>query len=119
MTVCVRRVVVSLVHGVSVVVVVSRHLSVVLRVCGTSGHRSLDAAVLNSDFRNKLKFFEKLRKHHNTNPKRGPFHFRAPSRILYHTIRGMIPHKSFRGKQALARLKVRCCNTAAIVSRCC
>ena len=63
--------------------------------------------LLLADFRNKLKFFEKLRKHHNTNPKRGPFHFRAPSRILYHTVRGMIPHKTARGKAALARLKVR------------
>ena len=59
-----------------------------------------------SDYRNKLKFFEKLRKHHNTNPRRGPFHFRAPSRILFHTVRGMLPHKTFRVKQALARLKV-------------
>lgn len=59
-----------------------------------------------SHFRNKLKFFDKMRKHHATNPTRGPFHFRAPSRILFHTVRGMIPHKSCRGKQALARLKV-------------
>lgn len=71
------------------------------------------------DFRNKLKFFEKLRKHHNTNPKRGPFHFRAPSRILYHTVRGMIPHKTARGKAALARLKVRAWEPMGCAGRSC
>jgi ribosomal protein uL13 len=36
----------------------------------------------------------------------GPFHFRAPSRIFYKTVRGMIPHKSARGAAAMERLKV-------------
>lgn len=36
----------------------------------------------------------------------GPFHFRAPSRILYKTVRGMIPHKTARGTAAMERLKV-------------
>lgn len=36
----------------------------------------------------------------------GPFHFRAPSRIFYKTVRGMIPHKTARGKAALERLRV-------------
>lgn len=36
----------------------------------------------------------------------GPFHFRAPSRIFYKTVRGMIPHKTPRGAAALDRLKV-------------
>jgi large subunit ribosomal protein L13Ae len=94
-----------------------------------------------------------LRKRTNTNPKRGPFHYRAPSRILWRTvrsltclelapsladrpidhvdlyvyhnnpshvslkpiasphprpttpqIRGMLPHKTFRGAEALNRL---------------
>lgn len=36
----------------------------------------------------------------------GPFHFRAPSRIFYKAIRGMIPHKSARGAAAMERLKV-------------
>lgn len=41
------------------------------------------------------------------NPTRGgPFHFRAPSRILYKAIRGMIPHKTARGAAAMERLKV-------------
>ncbi len=42
----------------------------------------------------------------NTNPRRGPFHFKAPSRILWRAIRGMIPHKTVRGSLALERLKV-------------
>ena len=36
----------------------------------------------------------------------GPFHFRAPSRIFYKTVRGMMPHKTARGAAALERLKV-------------
>lgn len=36
----------------------------------------------------------------------GPFHYRAPSRIFYKTVRGMIPHKTPRGAAALERLKV-------------
>lgn len=38
--------------------------------------------------------------------KLGPFHFRAPSRIFYKAVRGMIPHKTARGAAALERLKV-------------
>ncbi|KAJ2383833.1 60S ribosomal protein L16A, partial [Coemansia sp. RSA 2603] len=41
-----------------------------------------------------------------SNPKRGPFHFRAPSRIFYRAMRGMIPHKTARGEAALGRVKV-------------
>lgn len=36
----------------------------------------------------------------------GPFHFRAPSRIFYKAVRGMIPHKTARGTAAMERLKV-------------
>lgn len=39
-------------------------------------------------------------------PFSGPFHFRAPSRIFYKAVRGMIPHKTARGAAALERLKV-------------
>jgi hypothetical protein len=35
----------------------------------------------------------------------GPFHFRAPSKIFWRTVRGMIPHKTARGAAALERLK--------------
>ncbi|GEQ67558.1 hypothetical protein JCM33374_g1223 [Metschnikowia sp. JCM 33374] len=57
-------------------------------------------------FRNKLKFHDYLRKATRYNRTKGPFHFRAPSRVLYKAIRGMIPHKTARGKAALERLKV-------------
>ncbi|XP_008630953.2 PREDICTED: vesicular glutamate transporter 1, partial [Corvus brachyrhynchos] len=57
-------------------------------------------------YRNKLKFLAFLRKRMNTNPSRGPFHFRAPSRIFWRTVRGMLPHKTKRGQAALERLKV-------------
>ena len=42
----------------------------------------------------------------NTNPRRGAFHFRAPSRIFWRSVRGMLPHKTPRGAAALGRLKV-------------
>jgi len=42
----------------------------------------------------------------NTNPRRGPFHFKAPSRIFWRVIRGMIPHKTPKGAAALGKLKV-------------
>ncbi|RLN82430.1 hypothetical protein BBJ28_00012373, partial [Nothophytophthora sp. Chile5] len=38
--------------------------------------------------------------------KKGPIHYRAPSRMLWRTIRGMLPHKTARGTAALQRLKV-------------
>nr|XP_043618891.1 60S ribosomal protein L13a-1 [Erigeron canadensis] len=56
--------------------------------------------------RQKMKYLRFLRKRMNTKPSHGPIHFRAPSKILWRTIRGMIPHKTKRGANALARLKV-------------
>jgi large subunit ribosomal protein L13Ae len=47
-----------------------------------------------------------LNKRMNTKPSRGPFHFRAPSRMFYRALRGMIPHKTPRGAAALERVKV-------------
>merc|ERR1711872_1206568 len=55
--------------------------------------------------RNKLKYLDFLRKRCNVLPKRGPFHFRAPSKIFWRTVRGMTPHKTERGKDALKRLQ--------------
>lgn len=57
-------------------------------------------------FRNKLKYSEFLRKGMNTNPRRGQFHFRAPSRIFWRVVRGMLPHKTPKGAVALGKLKV-------------
>jgi large subunit ribosomal protein L13Ae len=57
-------------------------------------------------FRNKLRFMAYLKKRCVVNPNRGPFHFRAPSKMFYRVVRGMIPHKTPRGAAALERLKV-------------
>jgi len=57
-------------------------------------------------FRNKLKFMDFLSKRMNTNPRRGPFHYRAPSRMFWRSVRGMLSHKTPKGEAALARLKV-------------
>ncbi|PVU90945.1 hypothetical protein BB559_004370 [Furculomyces boomerangus] len=62
--------------------------------------------VSGSFFRNKIKFHAYLRKRCLVNPSHGPIHFRAPSRMFYRTIRGMVPHKTSRGAAALERLKV-------------
>ncbi|WWC58867.1 60S ribosomal protein uL13 [Kwoniella dejecticola CBS 10117] len=63
--------------------------------------------VSGSFFRNKLKYHNYLHKRHIVNPKKsGPFHFRAPSRILFKAIRGMVPHKTSRGAAALKRLEL-------------
>jgi len=58
-----------------------------------------------SFYRNKLKYLEFLRKACNIQPARGAFHFRAPSKIFWRTVRGMVPHKTKRGKEALNTLK--------------
>merc|ERR1712242_239449 len=56
-------------------------------------------------YRNKLKYLDFLRKRCNVKPSRGSFHFRAPSKIFWRTVRGMTPHKTERGKDALKRLQ--------------
>ena len=62
--------------------------------------------ITGSLFRNKVKFSEFLRKRLLTNPRRAFVHYRAPSRIFWRTVRGMLPHKISRGAEALGRLKV-------------
>jgi large subunit ribosomal protein L13Ae len=61
--------------------------------------------ITGSLFRNKVKFSEFLRKRLLTNPRRAFVHYRAPSRIFWRTVRGMLPHKISRGAEALGRLK--------------
>ena len=39
-------------------------------------------------------------------PARGPFHYRRPDRFLRKTVRGMVPYKAPKGKNAYKRLKV-------------
>jgi len=56
--------------------------------------------------RNKFIFLRYLDKRRNTNPSRGPYHQRSPSKMFWKAVRGMLPHKTPRGAAALARLKV-------------
>ena len=67
----------------------------------TDGTRARDSFI-----RNKLLFMSVLRKRKNTNPAKGPYHFRAPSRMVWRTVRSMMQHKSARCQAALERLKV-------------
>jgi len=54
--------------------------------------------------RNKLKYVRWFHKRHVTNPKRGPFHFRAPSHLFIRAVRGMVPYCTKRGAWAMRRL---------------
>ena len=67
--------------------------------------RCEDLNISGSLYRNKLKYASFRKKHMNTNPKQGPLHYRSPSKILWRTIRGMVPHKTARGAAALDRLR--------------
>jgi large subunit ribosomal protein L13Ae len=57
-------------------------------------------------FRSIVKYHAYLNKRCIVNPNRGPFHFRAPSRIFYKALRGMVAHKTARGAAALDRIKL-------------
>jgi len=47
-----------------------------------------------------------MKKRINTNPRRGAKHWKAPSRIFWKCLRGMLPHKLPKGAAALGKLKV-------------
>jgi len=68
--------------------------------------RCEELQISGSLFRNQLIFSKFLQHRGNTNPKRGPVHYRSPARILWRTVRGMIPHKTQRGAAALERMKI-------------
>ncbi|XP_064239043.1 large ribosomal subunit protein uL13-like [Aotus nancymaae] len=57
-------------------------------------------------YRNKLRYLAFLCKLVNTNSSRNPHHFRAPGRIFWWTVRGILPHKIKQGHAVLDRLKV-------------
>jgi large subunit ribosomal protein L13Ae len=57
-------------------------------------------------FRKKLEWEEFINKSNNTNPRRQFKHYRSPSRMFWRTVRGMLPHKTPKGKAALQHLKV-------------
>ena len=56
--------------------------------------------------RQRMRYMRYKDLRHITQPAKGPFHFRAPTKMLYKSIRGMIPHKTKRGVEALNRLKL-------------
>merc|ERR550537_1468983 len=56
-------------------------------------------------WRTKLKWAAFKVKGMNSNPRKGPYHYRCPAKIMWRTIRGMVPHKTARGAAALDRLK--------------
>lgn len=63
-----------------------------------------EANLAGSEIRNKIKYLNFLRKKKQTNPKKGPFHKRAPSDVFCRVVRGMLPFYTKRGKSALRRL---------------
>lgn len=48
-------------------------------------------------FSSVVKYLAFLRKRMNTNPSRGPYHFRAPSRIFWRTVRGELGPRTMGG----------------------
>merc|ERR1712220_25264 len=67
--------------------------------------RCEDIVISGSFIRNKLKMLMKRNKRMNTNPKKGPFHHRSPADMFVRVVRGMIPHKLYRGSAAFQRVK--------------
>jgi len=47
---------------------------------------------------------KKLTARNKGNYRKGPFHFKKPDRFLRKTIRGMLPYKSYRGREAYRRV---------------
>lgn len=63
-----------------------------------------EVVVSGSLVRNKVKYAQFRQKRMNTNPGKGPYHFKSPARMVWRTIRGMCHQKTARGQEALARL---------------
>lgn len=66
--------------------------------------RTEEICIAGSFHRNALRQEHWLRKRTQTNPKKGPIHYRTPARMLWRVIRGMVPHKTARGTAAMERL---------------
>merc|ERR1711918_162072 len=67
--------------------------------------RCEEIVISGSFIRNKLKMLMKRNKRMNTNPKKGPFHHRSPADMFQRVVRGMLPHKHYRGSAAFQRCK--------------
>merc|ERR1711967_10616 len=66
--------------------------------------RCEELVISGSFIRNKLKLLMKSVKRMNTNPKKGPFHHRSPADMFLRVMRGMLPHKQYRGSAAFQRV---------------
>lgn len=66
--------------------------------------RCEEMVISGSLVRNQTKYAQFRNKRMNTNPRRGPFHFKSPARIVWRTIRGMVHQKTARGAAAIGRL---------------
>lgn len=49
---------------------------------------------------------DKFHRRNKASPLRGPFHYKKPDRFLRKKIRGMLPYKRTRGREALSRVMV-------------
>ncbi len=64
--------------------------------------------------RQKMKYERFLRKRMNSNPQKGPFHFRAPSRIFWRTLRGcvrVLKRLYYPGRRVLCTSQEQCVGT--------
>ena len=52
------------------------------------------------------RYFKRRGRKTMSNPRRGPFFYTMPDRIVWRTIRGMIPWDKKKGRDAMKRLKV-------------
>mmetsp|Transcript_24801 Transcript_24801/g.57112 ORF Transcript_24801/g.57112 Transcript_24801/m.57112 type:complete len:199 (-) Transcript_24801:83-679(-) len=66
--------------------------------------RCNEICISGSLVRNRVKYAQFRNKRMNTNPARGPFHFKAPAKMFWRTVRGMVNQKTARGQAALGRL---------------
>ena len=83
---------------------VAKELLTGQRVVIVRAEKALLSGIL---FTKRNDFLEFLNKQSNTNPRHGgPYHYKAPARLIWKAIKGMVPRKSLRGKAALERLKI-------------
>jgi len=68
--------------------------------------RTEELLVVGSIRNRMIKFASFLRKRTNFNPMRGPFHERSPAEMARRAIRGMLPKKCVRGREAFKNLVV-------------
>ena len=64
-----------------------------------------EKAVISGKKHSVLREYREMQQiHTHTNPRRGPFHPKRPDRLVRRTVRGMLPWKKPKGKQAYHRL---------------